>query len=84
MRRTQVTNSPDKTLQTTMRLSYTMRARLDDVRMCRARATGLLPPSLNDLLHEAIEELLLREAGTVGRAAEMRAQARERRSTTNT
>ncbi len=55
-------NQIEKNVRTTVRLNYTLRRRLDRLRMARAAESRSLPPSVNDVLVEALERLISQEA----------------------
>lgn len=61
-----------RSVQSTVRFPWALRAAVDDVRMRRARRNGQLPATFNDIVVEAIERLIRqerREAGPGRRAA---------------
>ncbi len=58
-----------RSVQTTLRIPWALRVAVDAARMRRARRTGELPPTLNDIVLEAIEAHLARErTGRAGAA----------------
>jgi hypothetical protein len=54
-------------IHTTVRLPRSVRVALDAVRLGRAQRGARLPPSFNDLVIEALEELVLRDRRGVRR-----------------
>lgn len=52
---------PKMTSMTSFEIDLEMRRRIDDLRQARARAAGKVPPSMRQIITQAVKEYLDRE-----------------------